>query len=257
MSQEQLAPEVVPAVAEAPVEVKEVNPLAEQFQRIAKQEKFVASERQKLEESRKALEAEKSLADNYKSLKGKNPFEILEHFGITYDQLVKADEERRSPTDPRIEAMKKRVDELESKVTTKDIELQKATEAKIAKAEMDLKVEIDTIIQSKEFDLIEKLDAKHAVREYMEEIYDSTGQIPSIEEACESVTNYLVTKFTSIKDSKWLKPRETSAEPVEPTITSKGEAISNKMTQSSSTTVKPITKEDRMRMAVQAMLSSG
>ncbi len=239
-------------VVEQPiVEEVKVNPLAEQFQRIAKQEKFVASERQKIEESKKSFEADKALAESYKQLKGKNPFEILEHFGITYDKLLEADKARNNPIDPLVKRALDEVNQLKDQLSKKDKE---ALDSRMQKAEIQLKADIDMEIKNSEYDLIEKLDAKDAVKEYMEEMYDTTGEIPSIKEACEAITNHLIQQYSSIKDSKWLKPKEVEAQPE--TIASKSDSISNKMVQTAEHSNKPLSEADRMKAAIAVMAAS-
>lgn len=246
-------------VVEVTEEVK--NPLAEQFQRIAKQEKFVQSERHKLEESKKELEADKEFAQNYKSLKGKSPFEILEHFGISYEQLLTADKERSNPIDPKVREALQKVQELESKMTQKEKQIE---DEQLSRAEIQLKSDIELTIKNKEYDLIEKLDAKDAVREYMEEMYETTGSIPTIEEACEDVSKYLAEKYMAIKDSKWLKPieepvkeqeKQTQKANVDTTQKANNGSISNKMSQTSQHGNKPMTDSERMQAAIAVMNS--
>jgi len=231
------------------VEDTKPNPLAEQFQRIAKQEKFVAAERQKIEEAKKVLETEKQFAESYKSLKGKNPFEILEHFGITYEQLLEADKARNNPIDPVAKKALEKIQELEQKMTEKEKEAEKA---RIAKVEMQLKADIENEIKVGEYDIIEVLDAKDAVKEYMEEMYETTGEIPTIKEACEAVTNYLVDKVSKAQQSKWLKPKEEPKVEVK-SETPKPEVISNKMTQTSTIANRPMTEAERLAAAVAVM----
>lgn len=261
MTEQAVTPEQDLAVQTTPTEAtpdiqtsKESNPLAEQFRRIAKQEKYLSTERAKIDAAQKANIEERKLVENYKSLQGKNPFEILEHFGITYDKLLQADKERQSPVDPKIREALKKVQELESKMSSKEREVE---EAKLSRAEIQLKADIDSIVLSKEYDLIDKLDSKDAVREYMEEIYDTTGTIPTIEEACDAVTSYLVDKFSAIKESKWLKPKEgangdikgDSGDKIATPEAPKVKGLSNKMTQTTDFSKKAMTVEERLQAA--------
>lgn len=232
------------------------NPLAEQFQRIAKQEKYVSSERAKLEAAKKSLESDKLAIDAYNSLKGRNPFEILEHFGVTYDKLLEADKDRQNPVDPKIREALQKVQELESKMTQKERDVE---QAQLARAEIQLKADIDSIVSSKEYDLIEKLGAKDAIVEYMEEMWDTEGVVPTIEEACDAITSHLVEKVNSIKESKWLKPKETLTEEnvdKEPLKTTKLPSISNKMTQSTEFSKKPMSDAERLQAATAIFASS-
>lgn len=227
-------------------EPAEKSLLAEQFNRIAQQEKFIKNERQKIDEARKQFEAEKALADSYKSLKDKNPFEILEHFGITYDKLLEADKERNNPIDPAIKKALEKVEQLELRLSKADKE---AEEARIAKAEVQLKADISKVIKEKEYDIIEKLGAEDTVKDYMEEYFNQTGEIPKIEEACEAILEELINKFTAIKDSKWLAPKVTT-KPEEKTTDFTEKVLSNKLTQTSQPYTGAKTNEERMAEAL-------
>lgn len=243
----QETPEVTPESNQQPV-----NPLAEQFSRVVKQEKFVAEERKKIEEAKKAFEVDKQDVEKYRKLKGKDPFEILEHYGISYEQLVEADRNRKTtPMDPMAKKALETVEQLRMQLDNKEKEAQKAS---LSRAEIKLNSDIDTIIRTNEYDLIEKLGEQSAVREYMEEIYNQTGEIPDIKEACEAITEHLISKFHAVKDSKWLKPKE--AAPVEAFVDEKPknvQTLSNKLTQSTVGTDKPMSDSERLKAAVSAM----
>lgn len=225
--------------------------LAETFQRIAKQENHVKSERSKIEQARKEFEAEKQKAEKYNSLVGKNPFEILEHFGITYDKLLQADQERRSPVDPNVKKALDAVEQLKSELQT---EKEAVTKERRSKAEIQLMANIDKTIKEHEFDVIEHLGAQDTVREYMEEMYSLTGEIPDFKEACQAVTDDIVSKYQKISGSKWVKPKETTT-PVEENKPIFSKTLTNKMTQSSVGADKPMTEAERMKAAIQALSS--
>lgn len=230
-------------VPEIPQEPK----LADTFARIAKQESFVKAERAKIEEARKAFEADKEDVTKYRSLKGKDPFEILEHFGISYDKLIEADKSRRNPVDPMVKKALEAVEQLKGELHS---EKEKAAQERRSKAEVQLQASIAETIKAHEFDLIEKLDAHNDVREWMEDAYATTGEIPDVKQACEAVTEKLIAKFSKVKDSKWLAPKET---PKEEPKEEAPQTISNKMVQSSVGTDKPMTEAERIKAAIAAL----
>lgn len=226
--------------------------LAETFQRISKQESFVKAERAKIEEARKAFEADKSDIEKYRSLKDKNPFEILEHFGISYDRLLQADKERNNPIDPNVRKALDAVEQLKSELNS---EKEKVVQERRSKAEIQLQTSIAETIKTNDYDLIEKLDAKDAVREYMEEIYATTGEICDVKDACEAVTQHLADRILAAKDSKWLKPKELPKEEEPKVESKKAETITNKMVQSSVGNTKPLSEDERIKAALQAMMA--
>lgn len=231
------------------------NAFAEQFSRISKQEKFIADERRKIEEAKKAFETNKQEVEKYRGLKGKDPFDILDHFGISYEQLLEADKNRRTtPMDPMAKKALETVEQLRMELDRKEHEAEKARHSR---AEIKLFSEIDAEIRKNEFDLIDKLGEQNAVRDYMEEIFNETGEIPDIKEACEAVNNKLVARFSAIKDSKWLRAQEPVAQVEETDHTPKkaalSGALSNKMTQSIVHNDKPMTEKERLSAAIAAM----
>lgn len=237
---------------EKPEEVKEISAedkkLAETFQRITKQESHIKAERAKIEEARKAFEAEKEKAEKYNSLLNKSPFEILEHFGITYEKLLEADTERHNPVDPNVKKALQAVEELKSQLSTKEEE---ALRERRTRAELQIKSEISRTIKENDFDVIEKLGAEDAVIEYMEEVYAQTQEIPDYKEACQAINDKIVEQYRKVSNSKWLQQKEEASEPVaEKTISP---TLTNKMTQSSVSRDKPMTETQRFQAALAAL----
>lgn len=238
--------ETVPKEPEVSADAK----LEDTFKRITKQETHIKAERAKIDEARKAFEVDKAKADRYSSLEGKNPFEILEHFGITYDKLLEADKSRRSPVDPMVKRALDSVEQLKSELS---LEKEKTVAERRSKAEVQLMANIDKTIKEHEFDVIEHLGAQDTVREYMEEMYSLTGEIPDYKEACQAITDDIVAKYQKISGSKWLKPKE---EPVKEDIfTPTPKTLTNKMTQTSVSNDKPMTDMERMKAAIKMMSS--
>ena len=242
--------EVVTPEAITPEQSPQDKKLAETFQRIAKQESHVKAERAKIDEARKAFETEKAKADKYSSLEGKNPFDILEHFGISYDKLLEADKERRNPMDPNVRKALQEVEALKSQLSTKDEE---ATQERRSKAELQIKAEIARTIKDNEFDVIEVMGAESAVMEYMEEIYSQTQEIPDYKEACQAVADSIVEQYHKLSKSKWVQPKaEVKEQSIQKSIPD-SKSLSNKMTQSAVANDKPLTEAQRFQAALNAL----
>lgn len=216
------------------------QPEAELFQKIAKQDKYIQAERTKLAEANKSLEMSRKEAETYKSLRSKDPFEILEHFGVTYDKLVEVDKQRRrSPIDPHV---KKALDEVNALKEQIKQERDSLTTEKLSRAEVKLVSDIEQSIKENEYDLISHLGGQQVVRDYMEEVFASTGNVPTVREACEAVNEYMAEKVLKVKDSKWLRPKEEGKKAVEKE-SKPSKTLSNKLVQTSAATVisKPTT----------------
>jgi len=248
---------VTPANASSTEVVKVVSPedakLAETFQRITKQEAHLKSERSKIDEARKAFEVDKAKAEKYSQLEGKDPFEILEHFGISYEKLVEADKARRNPLDPNVKKALERVQELESKITSKE---QEAADERRSRAELQIKADIQKTIKEHEFDVIEILGAEQAVIDYMEEMYNQTNEIIDYKEACQAVSDSLVEQYNKVSKSKSIRPK-SEPELVESAEESKfPKTITHKMAQSTLPRPAKLTEAQRMAEAL-AILNRG
>lgn len=237
--------EVTPIVEKSPEDIK----LAETFQRINKQETHLKSERQKIDEARKAFEAEKAKAEKYSSLEGKDPFEILEHFGISYERLLEADKAKRNPIAPEVKKALDRVSELESKILSKEEE---ATKERRAKAELQIKADIQKTIKDNEFDILEIAGAEQSVVEYMEEIYNQTGEIIDYKDACQAVAENLAEQYHKLSKSKFVQPK-VSAPVIEEEKAPTAMTLTNKMVQSIPTKPKILNEAERMKAALQAL----
>lgn len=220
-------PEVA-AVSPASTEKPTISP----FQRLSEQEKGVRSERERLRALNSELEQAKKDAKAYQELKNKNPFEILAHFGVTDEKIIEADQLRQDPVAKLKKEALEEVNKLRNEIMT---EKEKAQQERLARAEIELRSQIDTTIKEKEFDLIEKLDAQDSVKDYMEEMYAQTGEIPEVSDACQAVLDHIIAKYRSVENSKWLTKKQ-AAEITKAADTIKNvDTLSNKMVQTTET----------------------
>lgn len=242
--------EVIATTSTAPKETSvEVTPqdakLAETFQRITKQETHLKNERAKIEEARKAFEADKAKAEKYSQLEGKDPFEILEHFGITYEKLLEADKNKRTPIDPNVKKALERVQELESKIVSKEEQMEAERRSR---AELQIKADIQKTIKEHDFDVIEILGAEQAVIDYMEEMYNQTNEIIEYKDACQAITDSLVEQYNKVGKSRFLSKLKSEPEVSETAETKpKSQSITHKMAQS--TLPRPAKLSETQRMA--------
>lgn len=153
--------------------------------------------------------------------------------------------------DPMARKALETVEQLRKELESKDKEAQNE---KLSRAEIKLMSDISTAIRTHEYDLIEKLGEETAVREFMEEMYAQTGEIPDIKDACDAITESLVAKISAVKDSKWLKPKEVAVEaPVVDETPKNVHTLSNKLTQSTTAKDKAMTESERIKAAIEAM----
>lgn len=224
----------------------------ETFQRIAKQERHLSEERKKIEEARKAFEQDRADVEAYrnlKKLKDADPFEVLNQLGLSYDQLTQLAIEKAKPSDPLAKKALEEVQKLQNELQSAK---QKEQQERFAKAELQLMTEITKVAKESEYDVIEKLGAHSTVREYMEEMYAQTGEIPNIKDACQAVTDHIASLYQKISDSKWVKPKEEPKPVAKEPVPAK-ESLSNKLTQTTAFHDKPLTEAERLKAAARAM----
>ena len=232
---------------------KESEEFKANFERIAKQEKFQAEQRKKLEDERKAIEAERAEAAEYKKLKqlkSQDPLKVLETLGLSIDEIVNAANNPKN-IDPIAAKALKAVEQLQEEIRQRD---QAIETAKIQKMEKQLAAEIMETVKKSEYDIVDKLELHGEVREYMEQHFNKTGEILSIDDAAKSVNDHYVGLIKKVMGSKWLveqpkveevKPEET----ISPTLT-------NKMVSEAPRTVKPRTEAERVAEAIKAFTNN-
>ena len=243
-----------PEVVEVPKEEVKPDPLAEQFQRLSKQEKHLSEQRKQMEEAKKGFEVERALADEMKLLKDlrtKDPVAVLEKLGLTVDELNVALQARNQPQDPLAKKVRQIEEELYKEKESKKMAEEVANRERMQRAELALNAEIDKTIAEHEFDLIPTLGMQKSVIEFMEEVYNTTGEVPSVKEACEAVTNHIVGLYQKASVSKWVKPKVEEVikkeEPKSPNT------VSNKLSQAIVGADKPMNDAQRLQAAIRAM----
>lgn len=246
-----------------PTSYKEDPKVTEAFGKLAKQENHLRSERQKIEEAKKAFESERIELQSFKELqklKDSDPLAMLEKLGITYDQITQAALDKSRPGDPLARKAMETVKKLEQTLAAKEQALaakeQENQSANLRAAEVQLMSDIASTIKSKEMDVLDELDAHNTVREYMEEMYAQTGEVPNMEESCRAVANHILSLHDKVSNSKYFKSAkkepaaETKQEAKEPSST-----ISQKLSSETAQQHRPITDAERMQLAVQAMMA--
>lgn len=242
-----------PVQPDKPVEDSKIE---EAYKRISKQESHLKSERDKIDAARKAFEAEKEKAARYSSLEGQDPFTILEHFGISYEALLKADADRRTNVSPESKRALEKIQELESKINAKQ---EQEERERRQRAERQLREDLQKTVKERQFDVIEVMQAEDMVIEYMEEMYSLSNEIPSYEESCRVVAEALLDKYSKIAETNMFKSRQPKVEvkpetKEEPKKEEKPKSLNQLSSQSSMTgtpTGKRKTNEDLLKEAME------
>ena len=250
-----ITPEPTP---EVPVSEPKKDDFASNFEKITKQEKHNSEIRKQLESNRKAFEADKAELEKYrqfdKQLK-EDPLSVLEKLGLPLDRIQQLAQQKQNPVNAEARKAMELAQRLEAELKSRD---ERAEQEKLAKEDIRLNASIAATVKAEGYDIIEHLGMHSAVREFMEQYYEETGEIPDIKIACNAVVENIAEKFSKIKDSKFLKPKEVIPEP-ESLVTKQEDkvpkTISNKMAQSSEKIVKGQSEADRLAEAIRILSS--
>jgi len=221
------------------------------FERLSKQEKFNQETRKQIEEKKKEFEKDKEELEKYRQFDKelqRNPISMLEKIGLSPQRINQLIAERQNPVSPEVREALETARRLEAELKSRD---EKEKQSKLEKEEIRLVASIDEEVKKGEYDLIDHFGASSAVKAFMEQYYEETGEIPDIKMACEAVTQNIAEKVSKAKDSKWLKPKEVES------VKKEVHTISNKMTQAATPKIdRALNETERFNLAVEMLKTS-
>lgn len=242
--------------AEAPraAEPQDNDKIAHAFSRAAKQDTHLRNERQKLAEAAKAQEADIKEAQEWRSIKAlrdKDPIEALKALGYDTQKLAQHLGATQSGN-ATVDALLAKVQALEAKTAQAE---SKAEQSERDRGEKYLNNQIAQAIKHEDYNVIEHFGAQAAVRQFMETVYDKTGEIPSVKDACEAVSADIIAKTAKVANHKRVQekvaPKKEGLRPEDFNITPKPKVtLMNKLTQSESKSAAPNTDAERVAAAI-------
>lgn len=190
-------------ISDTPEPVNEdTQPLSPQLAALARAKRALQLERQQFDKEKAEHTASKQDVDSVPLAKLKsNAMRTLQELGIPYDQLIQEITSDQNGYNPEIQELKNKIATLETGIDKKltDRELQ---QKQAALAEMGREA-TSIVSSSPEFQAIKDEDAVPQVIQYIEEKYDSTGEILDVRKACERVNQWLIEDAK--RRSKWLQ----------------------------------------------------
>jgi hypothetical protein len=266
-------PEAAPTPVEAAsAETVETKPdaLSPKFAALAKREKAVReatrafqAEKAKLQEQLKEIETAKAWRESLT----KNPMQVLQEAGISYDQLTQIMLNQPPQGDPELAKIQR---ELELVKASQEQERQRAEnhqKSQYEQAKKQMAIDAKTYIASNpEFEAIANGgdEAIEAMVALIEHDFNEKGSIPSIEAVAKEIEDALVEEeFNRVQRAMNLKKIQARLAPpappaeVEQTQAPKAQSpqiqttLSNRMVQS---TTKPSTAAERKARAIAAFL---
>lgn len=174
-----------------------------------------------------ALKAEKNQYETLLGLKGKaklDPMSWLKAADLSYDEVTKHILNDSKPTaESEVDFLKKKIEALEARDKERETLAQKAKEEAAVKEFMG---EINKFVTgSEKFELIKAYDYQNVVYNVIDQHYGETGELMSMEDACELVEKHLEDtvqeeqkKFSSLKKfaTKLTETPKTEPKPAPP-----------------------------------------
>jgi len=233
--------------------------LSQRFAQIARKERAIQAEAQRIRAERDAIKREQeAMKSSYLSKSEllekaqRNPVEFIREMGISYDHLTNAILNGPSPQDEVINELKAKLQKLEegqSKALTTIEEQQKRSYEQAVK---QITGEVKGLVQSDaNFETIREMGAEEAVVELIQETFNSTGELMSIEQACKDVEDYLVAQAEKIASLPKIKTKFMPPPPVEPEQKPQGQTMKT-LTHSIGASTQPLTDKQRRERAIAA-----
>lgn len=215
----------------------------------------------KLAEKEASIRAMKEEAESLKSKFGPlqelmsnpkaNALKALEHLGLTFEDIADAVLNADQPEDP----VKARLDALEKERAAEKAALQAAEDEKVL-----TQFKNDIAEKSKSFELLNLTNSQDQVFELIEALFQKTGQVTSIEDACKMIEDELESSLSvfakSSKISKFLPnatSEKTESQPEKRQVHSSKTLLSQHQSQVSPTSEQGLTREQRRQRAVEML----
>ena len=255
------APSEAPAENTAPVDTQaqstpdEDPRLSSRFAALSRQEKHLQEQRAKLKEQEQELQRIQEL----KSKASDNPLELLQHFGLSLDDLIikSLGDAAPPPTvESTVEQLRKEIEDFkaaqqkEKEDQLKEIEQKNQNSIDEAIASHQLAIESLLSENVAKYELIHLHDAQELVWEVTEAHFETHGTVLSPDAAADKVEAFLEAKVKKAMDLERFKaqstpqPTETDqgffkAEQVNPTAPVNSRTLTAEMVTSSAPTETP------------------
>lgn len=240
---------------------------SQRFALLAKKEKALYQNSQKIKAQEAVIEEKLTALNNYENFKkqvAQNPMLALQELGISYEQLTQYVLTNKMPNSSELEikSVRDEMAELRKQQEERD---KKAEEGRIAGLQARAKQEIAAFQQQigdyissnvDKYELINLNEATHLVFQTVENHFEKTKRILSIEEASDIVEKYLEDQVEKNLRAKKLAQRATPQPKKEDTKqvpTAQPRTLTNEMTSSAPSMLPAKTERDRMARAMAAL----
>jgi hypothetical protein len=255
-----------PAQPEVKAETVEKEPaLAPKFAALAKKAKAAQQAQAKLKAERADIERARQEIDQfnrYKSEAKQNPLKALEAFGIKYDDVVNYVLNGEKPTaDQEINSVKSELQRFRQEQEEREVQRQRmeieAQQRQYEETINTFKTKVDEHISTnnEKYELINLHDANGLVFDTIEEYFNTTGKIMSIDKASELVESYLEDQIdTTLQKTKKFQSKLAPKKEEQPQPQARGPSptLNNQVTASSAAPsyLSPRTEAERIQRAL-------
>lgn len=278
------APAVAPAEDSAVLPTDQATPppkpdrIAPNLSVLVRKEQAILKQKQAMAQERAQIQAQMAEAQKWREEREAwqrqqqefrlNPHKLLEHYGLSFDQLQSFYMNDGKPTpDMHVQAIKSEVEALKAQRLKEEQERQKAQqqaqEAHMKQVETQLRGSIGDFVQknAETYELIAANGADQVIYDIMEEHYNRTGQLLTIKQSADMLEEHLTEQFKKLQQAKKFQkppaqegttPAAASSPPksAQPTTST----LTNKSTASTAPSlVSPKIDNDRMARAMAAL----
>lgn len=238
-------------------QAKQPDPAQERFAQLARKEKALRAQARQLQEQQKQWQEQQAKSQNsWKDQLKSDPLSILAEAGLTHDQIAEMLLNSR-PEDVELKRIKAELKAIKDSQQDQFTKIQEQQKAAYEQAVKQVSREVNMLVNSNEaFETIRATNSQEAVVELIKQTYDEDGVLLSAEEAAEMVEEYLTDEALTLaklkKVQSKLAPAE-AAQSVSEEQTSQKPLIQTKtLTNTVTTSSKPMTKADRRARAIAA-----
>lgn len=247
---------------EAKPEEKAPDQLAAKYAAFARQQKAIREQQRQVQESRKLFELEKESfkklqeeANQYKNkfdLLKTNPLDVLEEAGITYDHLTQM--MLNGPNvNPEVRNLQRELQNIKKAQEEQKLNAQKAQSDQYDQAKRQIRSDVDSIVNNDPiYETIKATNSMDAVVDLIEMTFKESGNLMSVEQACNEIEEYLVDEAIRLSNLKKIKdkinPPPAPVEEKQVTVQKQqSNTLSNRIVPS---TAKPMTTRERRERAI-------
>lgn len=266
---EEVKQEAIEAVEDKKVLEDGRKPVSKAFEALARKEREIQRKSQEAKQLYSQLQTEREALEQFNQLKAKakqNPIEALKALGITYDELTEYQLGNSSPSDKRVLELENKFEAYRAEQEAKERAALEEQRAKLSASQDEFlnqwKQEITERLQADndKYEYINLMGAHNLVAETIQEYWEKTNKILSLDEAAKLAEEFLESE--AIEFAQKSKKFQTKYGPVEFKVneaqTKQNQSrptLSNEMVPSSSapSSLPNKTENDRLKRALLAL----